>query len=240
MAKTVTPFDFAACSTYMDSLLKQTHVTYSAEQLTALTTLIEQLHTWNGALNLTAIKDVKQMVLLHVVDSAVVSPVLKILPLTVHTVADVGTGAGFPGLVLAILHPEMHFTLIDSVGKKLSFVRQMVAKLHLQNVELINKRCEDISHEPFDCIVSRAFAPLERMVKWCLPLLKADGRFVAMKANLEEEELNDVKALSAITGSNADSAVSAVTIDSIVPLQVPTLDATRQVVILKRGSTPAL
>lgn len=224
MVAHIAPFDFDACHQYLEELLAQTSVSYDTEQLNQLTTLIEMLNTWNGALNLTAIKEVRQMVLLHVVDSAVLVPVLRDLMQQGHSfksVADVGTGAGFPGLVLAILCPDLHFTLIDSVGKKLSFVRQVVAKLKLSNVDLINKRCEEIKHEPFDCIVSRAFAPLERMVGWCLPLLASEGRFVAMKANLEADEIQAVP----IT----------VTIESVVELQVPTLDAKRQAVILRHA-----
>ena len=210
MVARIAPFDFDACHQYLEELLAQTAVSYDAEQLNQLTTLIEMLNTWNGALNLTAIKEVRQMVLLHVVDSAVLVPVLRDLMQQGHSfksVADVGTGAGFPGLVLAILCPDLHFTLIDSVGK------------------LINKRCEEIKHEPFDCIVSRAFAPLERMVGWCLPLLASEGRFVAMKANLEADEIQAVP----IT----------VTIESVVELQVPTLDAKRQAVILRHAEAEA-
>ena len=219
MANKVAPFSFAECQSYMQELFAQTSLNITDEQMNMLTTLVEMLNTWNAALNLTAIKEVKQMVQLHILDSAVVSPVVSSLN-EVKSVADVGTGAGFPGLVLAILHPELNFTLIDSVGKKLSFVRQVVAKLKLNNVELINKRCEEIDHEPFDCIVSRAFAPIERMVSWCLPLLKDDGRFVAMKANLEEDELNDIP--------------NTVTIERIEELHVPKLDAKRQAVVLKK------
>ena len=108
MVARVAPFDFDACNQYLEELLTQTAVSYDAEQLNQLTTLIEMLNTWNGALNLTAIKDVRQMVLLHVVDSAVLVPVLRDLMQqgqNIKTVADVGTGAGFPGLVLAILCP---------------------------------------------------------------------------------------------------------------------------------------
>ena len=198
MVARIAPFDFDACHQYLEELLAQTAVSYDAEQLNQLTTLIEMLNTWNGALNLTAIKEVRQMVLLHVVDSAVLVPVLRDLMQQGHSfksVADVGTGAGFPGLVLAILCP------------------------------LINKRCEEIKHEPFDCIVSRAFAPLERMVGWCLPLLASEGRFVAMKANLEADEIQAVP----IT----------VTIESVVELQVPTLDAKRQAVILRHAEAEA-
>ncbi len=223
MAK-ASAFEWESCKAYLAELLAQTELMVTPEQLEQLTTLIELLNTWNAALNLTAIKDVKQMVLLHVVDSAVLLPVVRAQLTQVGGtlgVADVGTGAGFPGLVLAILAPDVHFTLIDSVGKKLSFVRQVVARLGLANVELINKRCEEIEHEPFAVIVSRAFAPLERMVTWCLPLLRADGRFVAMKAHLEESEIQAIP--------------ETVTIDAMIKLNVPTLEAVRQAVVLRRA-----
>ena len=220
MANKIAPFSFDSCKSQMQALFGKTSIAVTDEQLDKLTTLIEMLNTWNSALNLTAIKDVNQMVVLHILDSAVVSPVVNSVG-EIKSVADVGTGAGFPGLVLAILNPNLNFTLIDSVGKKLSFVRQVVTKLKLDNVELINKRCEEIDHEPFDVIVSRAFAPIERMVSLCLPLLKEQGRFVAMKANLEENEIKDIP--------------GTVTIERIEELKVPTLEAKRQAVILKHA-----
>lgn len=221
--KVAAGFDFNEMSSYMLSLLEQAKISVSTEQLQQLTTIVEMLNHWNTALNLTAIKDPKQMVLLHIVDSAVLIPVLDdvVKDHNVTHVADVGTGAGFPGLVLAIMRPDLHFTLIDSVGKKLSFVRQVVAKLNLTNVEMINRRCEEIDDHCFDCIVSRAFAPIKRMVSWCLPILNPNGRFVAMKANLEQSEIQDIP--------------ETVTIEHNIPLHVPTLDAVRCAVILKRA-----
>lgn len=220
MANKVAPFNFAETKSYLSSLFGQSTVHPTDEQLEKLTIILEMLNTWNAALNLTAIRDVKQMAVLHILDSAVAAPVVSSVE-GVKNVADVGTGAGFPGLVLAVLHPELNFTLIDSVGKKLSFVRQVSARLKLTNVEMINKRCEEIEHEPFDCIVSRAFAPIERMVSWCLPLLKEDGRFVAMKANLEQDELEAIP--------------DTVMIERIEELHVPECDAKRQAVVLKHA-----
>lgn len=207
--------------------LDKAGIEYSAEQLNSLATVIDMLKEWSKSLNLTAISSVHDLVILHIIDSAVIVPVvhaelLKLKPNgDNYIVADVGTGAGFPGLVLAIMLPHVKFTLIDSVGKKLSFVRMVVAKLGLKNVELINKRCESIKHEPFDVIVSRAFAPIERMVNWCLPLLSQDGRFVAMKANLSDDEMNAIP--------------KSVEVEQIIKLNVPSLDAVRNAVILKKS-----
>ena len=170
-------------------LLFKTAVVFDDEKVQKLAELVILLCKWNKALNLTSIKDPDDMVVLHILDSAVISPLL-----TGKNIADVGTGAGFPGLVLAILNPDKHFTLIDSVAKKLSFVKSASVQLKLENVTLINDRCENIkSLVPFDCIVSRAFAPLGRMVEWCIHLLDDKGIFIAMKANLEDSEIKEIK-----------------------------------------------
>ena len=203
---------------YLVKLFSQTSIALSAENAERFTRLIELLVHWNKALNLTAIKDEKEMALLHILDSAVLSPLL--LPAE-KRIADVGTGAGFPGLVLAALNPDKDFTLIDSVGKKLSFVQSAALELRLSNVKIIHGRVEQIKADPgFAVIVSRAFAPLERMAGWCLPLLAPQGRFIAMKAHLSPEELKAVP--------------PTVKIDRIETLQVPTLAALRQAVVLTR------
>ncbi len=179
-----------------------------------LTELVMLLCKWNQALNLTAIRDPMEMVVLHILDSMSIEPYIF-----GKNVADVGTGPGFPGLVLAILHPEIHFTLIDSIAKKISFVKNAVNTLKLQNVAAVNERCESLSiDEPFECIVSRAFAPLERIVTWCRSLLAPDGKFVAMKGNLSDEERDDLP----------KDAV----IEKIAELTVPGLNARRQAVIV--------
>ena len=177
------------------NLMKKTEIECSEEQYDKLATLVELLAKWNNALNLTAINKGKN-------------------------IADVGTGAGFPGLVLAILNPQKHFTLIDSVAKKLSFVRTAMVSLGLKNVTIINDRCENIKVEQkFDCILSRAFAPLCKIIEWCENLIDDNGLFVAMKANLEEGELNELP-------ENAEILEN-------IPLSVPGLDAKRQAVVMR-------
>ena len=218
MHKQTTSAEKSSILALIKDLMSKTEVVYTEEQLDKLATLVCLLSQWNNALNLTAIRDPKQMVVKHILDSAVVSPLIQNKG---NNIADVGTGAGFPGLVLAILNPQIHFTLIDSIAKKLSFVRTAMVSLKLQNVTIINDRCENIKPEnKFDCILSRAFAPLDKIVNWCKDLIKNDGVFVAMKSHLEEKEINDVP--------------STVKIEEIIPLQVPTLDAVRNAVILKK------
>lgn len=199
------------------NLMKKTEIECSEEQYDKLATLVELLAKWNNALNLTAIREIDKMVVLHILDSAVVSPLISDKG---KNIADVGTGAGFPGLVLAILNPQKHFTLIDSVAKKLSFVRTAMVSLGLKNVTIINDRCENIKVEQkFDCILSRAFAPLCKIIEWCENLIDDNGLFVAMKANLEEGELNDLP-------ENAEILEN-------IPLLVPGLDAKRQAVVMR-------
>ena len=143
-------------------LMSKTDIEYTDEQLEKLASLVVLLCKWNNALNLTAIREPDKIVVLHILDSAVISPLIK----DKNNIADVGTGAGFPGLVLAILNPDKKFTLIDSIAKKLSFVRTAMTSLGLKNVTIINDRCENIvPEEKFECILSRAFAPLCKIVE---------------------------------------------------------------------------
>lgn len=201
---------------HIKKLFAVTDISVTDEQINKMTTLVELLAKWNKSLNLTAIRNPDEMVVLHIMDSAVISPLLK-----GNNIADVGTGPGFPGLVLAILNPEKKFTLIDSIAKKLSFVRTAMVTLRLENVTIINDRCEHIHpEEKFDCIVSRAFASLQQIVVWCLPLLdKEKGFFLAMKGDIEQDELKAVP--------------QSVRIKSVIDLKVPDLDAKRQAVIME-------
>ena len=209
--------DYSKINKQISVLIKKTEVIASEEQIDKLANLVILLCKWNKALNLTAIREPEKMVVLHILDSAVISPLIQSKG---NNIADVGTGAGFPGLVLAILNPEINFTLIDSVAKKLSFVRTAMTTLKLDNVSIINDRCENIILEnKFDCILSRAFAPLCKIVEWCGSLIADNGVFICMKANLEENEIKEVP----------ENAV----IEKIIDLSIPSLDATRKAVIMK-------
>ncbi len=186
----------------------------SDEQIMSLARLVSFLLKWNKALNLTAVRDPIEAARLHVMDSACVSPFI-----TGDNVADIGTGAGFPGLVLAVLHPEKHFTLVDSIAKKISFVRNAAAMLGLRNVEAVVARAEKLSPEiKFDCVTCRAFAPLEKIVSICRHLVAEDGIIVAMKANVADDEAAAVKGAS---------------IERIEQIRVPGMDARRCAVMLR-------
>lgn len=149
---------------------------------------LDLLIKWNKVFNLTRICDPKEMVMLHILDSLSIHPYLH-----GTRILDVGTGAGLPGIPLAILLPEKKFVLLDSNIKKTRFLTQVVHELKLSNVEIIHSRCEDLHPvHLFDSILSRAFASLEVMLKATHHLVHQDGRFLAMKGIYPESEIQEI------------------------------------------------
>jgi 16S rRNA (guanine527-N7)-methyltransferase len=152
---------------------------------TRLQQLLDELARWNRTYNLTAIRKHEDMVTHHLLDSLAVHPELQ-----GTSIADVGTGAGFPGLPLAVLSPERRFTLIDSAGKKIRFVSHVAHALGLTNVEGLHARVESLQPEkPFDTIITRAFAPLPDMLEKVAPLCGPQTHVLAMKGKWPREEL---------------------------------------------------
>jgi 16S rRNA (guanine527-N7)-methyltransferase len=148
--------------------------------------LLEELAHWNRQFNLTGITDLESMVSHHVLDSLAVHRYLH-----GTTIADAGTGAGFPGLPLALVNPERRFTLIDSNGKKIRFVSHAVRTLGLMNVEPLQTRVEALRPErPFDTVVARAFAALPELLETVAPLCGSETRVLAMKGKWPQEELD--------------------------------------------------
>ena len=144
---------------------------------------------WNKAYNLSAIRDPDEMVAKHILDSLAVVPILEKHP-EVDRIIDVGTGAGLPGIPLSICFPERHFSLLDSVGKKIRFLYQVKQTLKLANVSLANLRIEKYRVDQlFDVVISRAFASLKDMTSLSQHLLVEGGKFWAMKGVTPEEEL---------------------------------------------------
>ena len=161
----------------------------SAAAAVRLLQLLDELVHWNRAYNLTSIDAREQMLTRHLLDSLSVTPFLQ-----GRCIADAGTGAGFPGLPLAIARPELSFKLIDSNQKKISFVNHAVRALELHNVEAVHGRVEALSSSTLaaDTIVARAFAPLGRLLELVAPLAGAGTRVLAMKAQLSDAELASV------------------------------------------------
>ena len=152
--------------------------------------LLDELERWNRKVNLTAIRDRREMVTAHIEDSLVARPYLE-----GRTILDVGTGPGFPGLPLAIVEPEREFTLLDSNNKKIMFVQHVAGLLGLDNVTAVKGRGEDYAPgHRFDTVIARALAALPRLVEIAGHHVREDGVFVALKGRYPAEELEELKA----------------------------------------------
>jgi 16S rRNA (guanine527-N7)-methyltransferase len=163
----------------------QLGIPLSETQATQLLRLLDELDDWNQRMNLTAIRERGQQITKHLLDSLAVHSHLH-----GTSVADIGTGAGFPGLPLAVVLPHLQFTLIDSTGKKLKFVEHAAQTLGLQNVQTVHTRAEEYRpKERFDNVVSRAVGPIETFVKWSGHLCVGGGRLLAMKGRYPTDEL---------------------------------------------------
>ena len=199
----------------LQTLLAKTELSIPLEQQQQLIQLLELIVKWNKAYNLTSVRDPQQMLVKHIMDSIVVSPHLQGARLI-----DVGTGPGLPGLPLAILNPDKKFVLLDSLGKRLRFIRQAVLELGLKNVEFIQSRVEEYQPEDkFDVVLSRAFASLTDMLFWCKHLPNETGHFLALKGQFPTDEMQ-----------NLDKQFEF--IESIV-LKVPNLEGERCLVKVK-------
>ena len=173
---------------------------------------LDLLHKWNKAYNLTAVREPEQMVPRHLLDSLVIAPYIR-----GQRLIDVGTGAGLPGVPMAILFPQREFHLLDSNGKKTRFLFQVKTALGLDNMQVHHARVESFQPDrPFDAVLSRAFASLSDMVGGCSHLLAPEGCFLAMKGAYPAQELGTVAAQCDIT--------------AVYPLQVPGLAEQRHLV----------
>ena len=178
----------------LSKALQENHLTVSAEAKTKLIHYLELIQKWNRVFNLTTITQPQDMIYLHLIDSLMIAPFLA-----GHRFLDVGTGAGLPGIPLAIYQPEHQWVLLDKNSKKTRFLTQVVAELGLSNVEVVHARSEDY-HPPhcFDNILSRALGSLKLFTDTTQHLLCPQGFLIAMKGKYPQEELDDLQKPSRI------------------------------------------
>ncbi len=170
----------------LEAGLAELNISLSTTQQDKLLAYLQLLEKWNRVHNLTAVTDPLGMVTRHLLDSLSLFPYLK----EQNTIVDVGTGAGLPGIPLAIAFPDKHFTLIDSRQKKITFVQQVILSLKLRNVTAVCSPVQDFQPPHlFDAVISRAFAALEVFVEKAGHLCASQGRLIAMKGPLEENRL---------------------------------------------------
>jgi len=202
----------------LNALLAKTSLDVSSEQVNLLIQYVELLNKWNKAYNLTSVRDPSDMIVKHIMDSLMVGPLLK-----GQSFIDVGTGPGLPGIPLAILFPERQFVLLDSLGKRITFLRQVVFQLKLKNVTPVKARVEQYQPEiPFDGVLSRAFSSLIDMVTWCDHLVsKEHGRFLALKGQFPHDEIAVLP--------------DGITVDNSHAILVPDLDGERHLIELVKS-----
>lgn len=199
----------------LSRLLDQAGISLTDHQKNQLVAYVDMLNKWNKAYNLTSVRDPGEMLVRHILDSIVVAPHLQ-----GQRFIDVGTGPGLPGIPLSIVRPESHFTLLDSLGKRVRFLRQVQHELKLDNITPVQSRVEAFPSEPpFDGVISRAFASLNDMVSWCHHLPGENGRFYALKGLLPEDEIASLPAEFSV--------------ESVVKLRVPQLEGERHLVVVK-------
>ncbi len=201
----------------LDSLIAKTDLDVSDKQREQLLGYVGLLNKWNKAYNLTSVRDPSDMLVKHILDSIVVSPYL-----IGERFIDVGTGPGLPGIPLAIMNPDKSFVLLDSLGKRIRFIKQTLHELGINNVDPVQSRVEEFDPEDgFDAVLSRAFASMSDMVEWCHHLPRKDsGLFFALKGQLPQEEITLLPEWCSVTDVKA--------------LKVPELEGERHLVILSR------
>ncbi|MGX2969883.1 16S rRNA (guanine(527)-N(7))-methyltransferase RsmG [Ursidibacter sp. B-7004-1] len=199
----------------LDRLLAQADIQLTSQQKQQLIDFVKLLDKWNKAYNLTSVRDPNEMLIKHILDSLVVSKHLQ----GSHFI-DVGTGPGLPGIPLAIANPDKQFVLLDSLGKRISFIKNAIRELKLTNVEPVLSRVEEFQEKQFDGVLSRAFASLNDMVDWCYHLPNQNGRFYALKGIYQSEEIEQI--------------TRPIELLEVIPLQVPELVGERHLIVLKK------
>ena len=164
------------------------------KELSQLDTIYKTLIDTNKTMNLTRITDKEDVYLKHFYDSLTLAKVYDLNK--AQTLCDIGTGAGFPGLVLKIFYPNLDITLVDSLQKRVNYLNKLIEKLNLKGIKAYHNRAEDLIKErkKFDIVTARAVANLSKLLLWTMPLINKNGSFLAMKGNVEEE-LNHAKDL---------------------------------------------
>ena len=196
-------------SAQLEAYLAEINLPATVEQKKQLIDFAGMLNKWNKAYNLTAVRDPEAMLIRHIMDSLVVSKHLQ-----GERFIDVGTGPGLPGIPLAIMNPDKQFVLLDSLGKRIRFQKQVSFELSIHNISSVESRVEAYQPEQkFDGVLSRAFASIQDMLTWCHHLPAEHGQFYALKGQLNDEEMQHIP--------------NGFAVKEVIELKVPKLDEQR-------------
>ena len=210
-----------------DRALKE-EISLSPKQLDQFELFYNMLIETNKSMNLTAITDEDEVIEKHFIDSLSCRRVMDMTK--VKTCIDVGTGAGFPGIPLKIVYPEIQFVLVDSLNKRVKFLQEVISVLDLQGIEAIHGRAEDYAlnsnyRETYDLVVSRAVANISTLSEYCLPYVKVDGSFISYKSEKLSEELEHGKRAIHLLGGK---------IEKQVDFNLPNSDIYRNLLCIKK------
>lgn len=206
--------------------LSELNINITKEQYEQIDKYYQLLVEWNEKINLTNITEKEEVYLKHFYDSLTLA---KAYDLTKEiTLCDIGTGAGFPGLVLKIVFPNLKIILVDSLTKRTIFLKEVINQLGLKNIEVEAARGEEYAanhRESFDIVTSRAVAKLNVLAEICIPMVKVNGYFIPMKANIEEELVNSKKSIQILDAI----------IEEIISFQLPIENSIRNLIKIKKN-----
>lgn len=205
----------------------------NADQIKAFDLYYRELIDWNARFNLTSITEYDQVIVKHFLDSLSIAPILQPLAPTIRLI-DVGAGAGLPGIPLKIALPDLQLTLLETTGKKVEFLKHLIALLQWRDAIALQARAEDLGHkldhrEQYDVAVARAVANLATLLEYALPFVRQGGLFIAQKGVDVGDEIGQAaRALKELGGR----------VREIAPVQLPGLEQRHLVIIDKVGATP--
>lgn len=208
--------------------LRKINIEINEEQLNQLNIYYELLIEYNKVMNLTGITEKEQVYLKHFYDSLTISKILNLKE--EESLCDIGTGAGFPGLVIKILYPHLKVTLVDSLNKRIEFLKKVITELNLKNIEAIHDRAEEFARkntQKYDVVTSRAVAPLNILLEYAIPLLKLEKNFISYKGNISREIIESENALKQLNCK----------IDKTIEFQLPNEESNRTIIKIKKEKT---
>lgn len=205
--------------------LKKINIDINEEQINQLNKYYHLLIEYNKVMNLTGITEKKQVFLKHFYDSLTIQKIINLNEQ--ETLCDIGTGAGFPGLVLKIIFPKLKITLVDSINKRIEFLKTVIKELGLKDIQALHERAEEFAKkniEKYDIVTSRAVAPLNILLEYSIPILKTNKYFISYKGNISREIIESKNAISKLDSK----------IEEIIEFKLPIEESQRTIIKIKK------